>query len=267
MPLSDIVVKYRLSGTVIHAGAHLVQEKDLYRSSALEPVFWIEAIPELAEKSQILLESYPNQAILEGALWSKSGERKDFNLSSNQLASSSFLQMGLHKVAFPEVSATSKLILTTTTLDEIPQIKELRDITLLVLDIQGAELEALNGAVTTLDKTKYIFTEVSILPLYKNQATFVEILRFLEINGFSLLEFEVNDRTGHGNALFGQNVESNKSAVVLANRLVMKVKFSIFRRITQETAHVLFKIRRALNHFGIPIYLMRRPSKFKRRSK
>ena len=266
MPLSDIVVKYRLSGTVIHAGAHLVQEKDLYRSSDLEPVFWIEAIPELAEKSQILLESYSNQAIIEGALWSKSGERKDFNLSSNQLASSSFLQMGLHKVAFPEVSAISKLMLITTTLDEIPQIKELRDITLLVLDIQGAELEALKGAISTLAKTKYIFTEVSILPLYKDQATFVEILGFLEIGGFSLLEFEVNDRTGHGNALFGQNVEPNKSAMFLADRLVMKMEFSIFRRITQKSAHLLFKIRRSLNYFGIPIYLMRRPSRLKRRS-
>lgn len=267
MPLSDIVAKYSLSGPVIHAGAHLVQERDLYQSSGLKPVFWIEAIPDLAKKSQFLLDGYSKQEIIEGALWSKSGESKNFNLSSNQLASSSFLQMGLHRVAFPEVSATSKLSLITTTLDEIPQIKEVEEITLLVLDIQGAELEALKGANRTLTITKYIFTEVSILPLYKNQSTFKEIKMFLEINGFSLLEFEVSESTGHGNALFGQNVEANQSALILADTLMMKMKFPFFRRISQRSAHIIFKFRRTLNHFGIPMFLMRRPSRFKGKSK
>lgn len=267
MPLSDIIDKYRLNGTVIHAGAHCVQERDLYKSHSLEPVLWIEAIPELANDSQKLLESYPNQLIIQGALWSRFGELKQFNLSSNQLASSSFLRMGLHKIAFPEVAETKKLILTTTTFDHISQIQEMKDITLLVLDIQGAELEALKGAVKTLAKTKYIFTEVSILPLYKSQATFEQLLKFLELNGFYLLEFEVFENTGHGNSLFGRQMGHNSNAMNRAMHLTTKVKFSLYRRTVYGAAHQLFKLRRVLNHFGIPITLMRRPSKLKRKFK
>lgn len=211
------------------------------------------------------LQEYPNQEIIEGALWSQPGAIKEFNLSSNHFASSSFLQMGLHKVAFPEVSEISKLTLFTTILDEIPQIEKLQDITLLVLDIQGAELEALKGATKTLAKLKYIYTEVSILPLYKNQATFEDIRSFLEPNGFALLEVEIRQNTGHGNAFFGKSKKPNKAAMDLANMSVINMEFSITRRVTSYFAHSLFKLRRTLNNFGVPIYLMRRPKRLRRK--
>jgi FkbM family methyltransferase len=266
MPLSDIVHKYRLAGTIIHAGAHLAQEKDLYRSCGLEPVYWIEAIPELAKKSKSLLQDYSSQTVLEGALWSHSGKSMLFNLSSNKLASSSFLRMGLHKIAFPEVSTTSQISLTTVKMDDIPIIAKLNNITLLVLDIQGAELEALKGAEKTLAKVSYVFTEVSILALYKNQPTFSELHTYLEVRGFSLLEFEVNDKTGHGNALFGKNDDANQAALAIAEDLISRMKFSFISQVFRGISHEIFRMRRKLNEIGIPLYLMRRPGFLKRKS-
>jgi len=267
MSLSDLVVKYRLVGTTIHAGAHLVQERELYQDCGLGPVYWIEAIPELAKKSKTLLEGYPNQTIVEGALWSHSGKRMLFNLSSNKFASSSFLRMGLHKIAFPEVSTTSQISLITVKMDDIPIIAKLNNITLLVLDIQGAELEALKGAEKTLANVNYIFTEVSILPLYKNQPTYSELRTYLEARGFSLLEFEVNDKTGHGNALFGKNDYANLAALALAEELNSRMKFSIISQVFRGISHEIFRMRRKLNDIGIPLYLMRRPGFLKRKSK
>jgi len=52
------------------------------------------------------------------------------------------------------------------------------------VDLQGAELLALQSAGTLLEKTRYIYTEVSHRPLYHGQCLFDEVDAFLKARGF-----------------------------------------------------------------------------------
>lgn len=57
-------------------------------------------------------------------------------------------------------------------------------IDLIWMDLQGAELIALQSAGPLLDKVRYIFTEVSHRPLYKGQCLFDDVDAFLKAKGF-----------------------------------------------------------------------------------
>jgi FkbM family methyltransferase len=60
-------------------------------------------------------------------------------------------------------------------------------IDLLKIDVQGAELLALRGAVDTLKRINMIWTEISFRPMYEGSALFPDIHAFLTEAGFILL--------------------------------------------------------------------------------
>ena len=72
------------------------------------------------------------------------------------------------------------------TLDDI---EEARHTDFLKLDTQGSELLILENAVETLRHVSVIQTEVSFVPLYKNQAMFADVDRFLREQGFMFHTF------------------------------------------------------------------------------
>ena len=57
-------------------------------------------------------------------------------------------------------------------------------IDLIWMDLQGAELLALQSAGALLEKTRYVYTEVSHRPLYHGQCLFDDIDAFLKARGF-----------------------------------------------------------------------------------
>lgn len=52
------------------------------------------------------------------------------------------------------------------------------------LDTQGFELHVLRGAPNTLGRTKVVMVEMSLAPLYAGGASFLDVYRFFEDNGF-----------------------------------------------------------------------------------
>lgn len=54
----------------------------------------------------------------------------------------------------------------------------------LKLDTQGYELQVLEGATHTLQRTAVVLSEMSLTPLYENGATFSDVYAFLERSGF-----------------------------------------------------------------------------------
>ncbi len=75
---------------------------------------------------------------------------------------------------------------STRTLDSLDGLGR---IDFIKMDIQGAELMALEGAISTLKNTSVIQCEVEFIELYKDQPLFADVDRFLRSQGFCFLQF------------------------------------------------------------------------------
>jgi FkbM family methyltransferase len=58
----------------------------------------------------------------------------------------------------------------------------------LKLDVEGAELDVLAGATESLKRTEMVLMEVSIFPRHQAEASFPEIIRFMDDSGFALFD-------------------------------------------------------------------------------
>lgn len=99
----------------------------------------------------------------------------------------------------------------TSTVDLFCENNEIEYIDILKIDIQGAELKALQGAQTMLEqhKIRYIYTEADFADLYLDQSMFYDVAAFLHTFGYrtyglyNLYYPEVNnDALMHGDAIF-----------------------------------------------------------------
>jgi FkbM family methyltransferase len=88
------------------------------------------------------------------------------------------------------------LSVATRTLDEV-----LNDgpVDFLKLDIQGAELMALQGAERVLAQTAVIHCEVEFAEIYRGQCLFADVQVFLGARGFSLIDILVPHRYAYRN--------------------------------------------------------------------
>ncbi len=194
---------------VIHIGAHLVEERFDYQGSEFEPVIWVESNSNLVSESKILLRDFPNQDIYEGTIANQSGLTIDFYIAGEEESSSSILKPHLIQASHPKVQVTSVEKKITITLDDLLENFGL-DYgipTILVLDIQGSEIDALRGGLKILKSVNYIFSEISLRELYKNILTFDLFVKEVSELGFTLLCAEINETTGWGEGLFIRKVD------------------------------------------------------------
>jgi FkbM family methyltransferase len=79
----------------------------------------------------------------------------------------------------------SMVYLTTQTLDNVmTEFDKLRDPLLVKLDVQGAELDVLQGATNTLEKTEIIQLEVSLMRYHDDAPTIYDVFEFMKERGF-----------------------------------------------------------------------------------
>jgi FkbM family methyltransferase len=264
-----IATNIKKKNLVVHCGGHTGQEFELYEKSGFSEVLWIEAIPELADFLRSKFHQNSAHRVINTALWSKSDEILDFHISSNAKASSSILTMKNHRNSFPEVHVSDVIKIRTKTLDEI--VAANLYVSLLLLDLQGVELDVLKGAKETLKRTEFIYTEVSLTELYAKQALFSDILVFLNKQGFFLQSYEVIEKSGHGNAFFTKMELGNESpSETLIKIKNLELEFSKRNRAVRAASRLLFLVfgvRHYLLRVGIPIRLMRRPECLKKRAK
>ncbi len=156
---------------VIHVGGHTGEEQELYNYLKVKKVVWIEAITELANDLLNRFRDDPNIEVIH-ALISDKEEILPFYITNN-LASSSMLELGTHRTSHPKVHVTHEKIIKTTTLKSL----NLKGYDTLNLDIQGAELKALKGA--DLSEIKWIYCEVNTVEVYRDCAMMWQIDEFL----------------------------------------------------------------------------------------
>lgn len=191
--------------TVVHAGANLCQERQYYKDHDVQSVLWIEAIPEVALQAGQMLEDFPEQEIVQAVLWSSSGSELEFNITSNNGESSSVLDLKWHEAMHPSITSEIKIKVKTSMLDEVISHHfngHIPEISLLVLDLQGAEFDVLLGADETLRNTLAIHTEVSTVEMYKTQKLMEEVVELLATYGFTLIRHDLSESVHSGDALF-----------------------------------------------------------------
>jgi FkbM family methyltransferase len=88
------------------------------------------------------------------------------------------------------------LEIETTTLDQFCETENIIEIDFLQIDVQGADLDILQGAVNLLSRSVLgIQIEVEFSPLYTKQPLFRDIDHYLDKFGFSLFDLLLTRRT------------------------------------------------------------------------
>ena len=202
--------------SVLHVGAHEAEELDDYEQYGWLPVIWVEAQP---DKAQLLRERLPrsNHELIEAAVWDLSGISLELKVMNNS-ASTSLLNLGTHLKEHPEVHFSHSVVVKTFKLDDL--IKN-RDIDLLALDIQGAELRALKGFEKGLGNLKWIYCEINSQELYEGCCTVKELDEYLSKFNFTRV---ATRWTPHhwGDALYSQIEKTQK--ISPKNLLLWKLK-------------------------------------------
>lgn len=180
----DLLKQYNIDVTgVFHIGAHECEELDFYKRLNITPesVIWIDAMQskvDLAKERRI-----PN--VYQYIVSDEDDKELTFHVTNN-VQSSSILELGTHKVEHPHIHVVNTFVAKSITVDSFFKINNLDSskYNFWNFDIQGAELLALKGAEQSLKYAKILYLEVNKNELYKGCALLDELDTFLKERGF-----------------------------------------------------------------------------------
>ena len=183
-----------------HLGAHECEELDFYSQLGLknEEIIWIDAIP--AKVTEAINRNIPN--VYNAVITDCDDVDVIFNVSNN-VQSSSVLELGTHAQEHPEVVYVDKIHLKSITVDSFFERNNVdaSKYNFWNFDIQGAELMALNGATKSIQYAKAIYLEVNNRELYKKCGLINDIDAFLSKYKFKRVLTHISQH-GWGDALY-----------------------------------------------------------------
>lgn len=195
IPFKYLFDKYGIKDIgILHIGGSYGQEASAYHEQGVARVVFVEAIRQVYNQLKLNVRPYGYQA-LHACVSDKDGEIVTFNISNNEMQSSSILEFGTHTKEHPGVVFTSKTKLQTVTADTLLKTHGIdpKDYQFINLDIQGAELMALKGM--DLTHVQYAYIEVNEKELYKGCPLIAEIDEYLRM--YDLIRAETH-LTPHG---------------------------------------------------------------------
>lgn len=171
--------------TIIDIGANRGQfslvARQCHPSAAL---YAFEPLPGPARTYRRLFAGEPGVHLFEAAVGPRAGRdeiyltRKDDNSS---LLKPTQRQVRMH----PQSEVIGRVPVAVETLDSCLSSSQIVSPCLLKLDVQGYELEALEGCVTYLQQIDVIYLEVSHVSLYEDQVLAPHLVEWLANHGFS----------------------------------------------------------------------------------
>ena len=191
---------------IFHLGAHRGEEAPVYEWFG-KKVIWVEANPKIFQDLSDNLIKYKFQKVYRALISNEDDKKINFYLSSNDFASSSIFKFGNlssgKKSLWPDkkLKYIDKRQLSTITIDSLVKFNSIniKNYDHWVIDLQGAELLALEGAPNSLKYCKSLYIEVSKGDVYEGGAKWDDVSKFLEKNGFKQMwKLESN----HANILF-----------------------------------------------------------------
>ena len=187
---------------VIHIGAHEANELDTYIKLGFQKILYIEANTQLALKLKVKFQGQPNIMTAHAAITDHNGTVNLKITSFDQ--SSSILSLALHKDIYPDIQQIGEETVPARTLDSLLFELDLdpSDFNFLALDIQGAELLALTGSISTLRHIEAVQTEISFTELYEGCALLPDIDKFMTLQGFGRSEIVTPHHPTWGDAFY-----------------------------------------------------------------
>jgi FkbM family methyltransferase len=186
-------------------GAHRFDELPLVNKlfPSLEAIYVFEPLSEPLQALHALAARDGRIRVFPVAIADRDGEAH-FHVTNNDGESSSLLSLGSHREHFPEVRVAQTLTVPTRRLDSLLAENGLRAPDVMIVDVQGAELQVLGALGPALrDTLRLIYTEVSLEALYAGGGLLADVEallapRFANL-GFAPINAQV---AAHGNAVF-----------------------------------------------------------------
>lgn len=169
---------------IMHLGANKAQGRDAYIRNGVEKILWVEAIPYLAN---YLRSNLPDSdMVVQAVLSDQQDVIVNFNVASNGDMSSSIFDFKEHANQYPNIKMYNRLALKTNTLDKVFEQNQIdfSEYGVMIMDLQGSELNTLKGSRKILPHVKAIMSEVSYVELYEGAPLEKDIDEFLEKEGF-----------------------------------------------------------------------------------
>jgi len=174
----DLLERYGIScRSVLHIGAHFAEEAELYFRNEIDKVTFVEGDPDTFSIMNERLRRYKNYEGVQ-ALLSDIESTSKFFVASNGGESSSVLAPMRHLIEHPEISFDEVKELRTRTLDSL----ELGRFDLIVMDVQGNELQVIHGGVNTISNALALWVEVNAGSLYEGSADSAAVVQILAKN-------------------------------------------------------------------------------------
>jgi FkbM family methyltransferase len=162
----------------------------------------IDANPSAVERLQENFADSPNVQVVQAAI-ANHNDTVTLHLTSLE-SSSSILPWKQYSEIYPNIKEIQQLTLSSRTLDTLLEELNLSpsDFNILILDIQGAELLALEGANQLLNTLDAIYTNVHYQELFEGGALAEEVNQFLSDYKFDIVAEDTPYHPAWGEAFY-----------------------------------------------------------------
>ena len=196
---------------ILHVGAHMCEERALYNSISVgdNDILWIEAIRETVTYVKTVND---NINIIQSVITDKDDEDINFMITNNT-ESSSIFNFGTHAIEHPQIFEIERRQLKSITLNTLFERNNISydRYDFINIDIQGAELKALKGAMCILPHIKAIYAEVNEKMLYEGAGLLPELDEYLATFNFTRVITNMTQH-GWGDALYIKNYVSPQTS-------------------------------------------------------
>ena len=173
---------------IFDVGANAGQFGVLLREIGFEgKIVSFEPLSDARESLQNISRNDPLwQIALQTAIGEENGEI-EIQIAGNSQSSSVLDMLDTHVRAAPDSKYIGKEKVALRTLDSIaPDYMDSDSIAFIKIDTQGYETQVMNGAKKLMSQIVGLQVEISLVPLYKGQCLFDEMLKKLKNDGFEL---------------------------------------------------------------------------------
>ena len=206
--IKKIIDEYNLNiKGIVHIGGCKGEELFSYYKSKIKNIILVEANPDLIKGLNFKKFIYNNFlrmniSIENFAAFNQNDQIMNLNITNN-LQSSSVLNLLKHSELYPNIIVKKKTKIITKTINKIfEENYDIKNFNFLNLDIQGAELKAMEGCSEVLSSLDAVYTEINFEELYEGCPHVNEIDLFLNEFKFKRVLTKTPDHPSWGDALY-----------------------------------------------------------------